>query len=72
MEHLLSSYQAYQEHLVGFFLITGVLGASVPRVIVYVALEIISIVLRAYTNSDAKYTTEKMTDEQVHETLDLT
>jgi len=55
-----------------FFLITGVLGASVPRVIVYVALEIISIVLRAYSNSDAKYTTEKMTDEQVHETLDLT
>ena len=55
-----------------FFLITGVLGASVPRVIVYVALEIISLVLRAYSNSDAKYTTEKMTDEQVHETLDLT
>lgn len=54
------------------FLITGVLGASVPRVIVYVALEIISLVLRAYSNSDAKYTTEKMTDEQVHETLDLT
>ena len=55
-----------------FFLITGVLGASVSRVIVYVALEIISLVLRAYSNSDAKYTTEKMTDEQVHETLDLT
>lgn len=55
-----------------FFLITGVLGVSVPRVITYVALEIISIVLRAYSNSDAKYTTEKMTDEQVHETLDLT
>ena len=55
-----------------FFLITGVLGASVPRVIIYVALEIISLVLRAYSNSDAKYTTEKMTDEQVHETLDLT
>ena len=55
-----------------FFLITGVLGASVPRVIVYMALEIISLVLRAYSNSESKYTTEKMTDEQVHETLDLT
>ena len=55
-----------------YFLITGVLGVSIPRVITYMALEIISIVLRAYSNSDAKYTTEKMTDEQVHETLDLT
>lgn len=55
-----------------FFLITGVLGLSATRVVIYVALEIISIVLRAYSNSDAKYTTEKMTDEQVHETLDLT
>lgn len=55
-----------------FFLITGVLELSATRVVIYVALEIISIVLRAYSNSDAKYTTEKMTDEQVHETLDLT
>lgn len=55
-----------------YFLISGVLGVSIPRVITYMALEIISIVLRAYSNSDAKYTTEKMTDEQVHETLDLT
>lgn len=55
-----------------FFLITGVLGLSATRVVIYVALEIISLVLRAYSNSDAKYTTEKMTDEQVHETLDLT
>ena len=55
-----------------YFLISGVLGVSIPRVITYMALEIISIVLRAYSNSDAKYTTKKMTDEQVHETLDLT
>lgn len=55
-----------------YFLISGVIGRSATRVFVYMALEIISIVLRAYSNSDAKYTTEKMTDEQVHETLDLT
>lgn len=55
-----------------YFLISGVIGRSATRVFVYMALEIISIVLRAYSNSDAKYTTEKMTDEQVHEILDLT
>lgn len=55
-----------------YFLISGVIGRSATRVFVYMALEIISIVLRAYSNSDAKYTTGKMTDEQVHETLDLT
>ena len=55
-----------------YFLITGVIGRSATRVFVYMALEIISIVLRAYSNSDAKYTTEKMTDEQVHEILNLT
>ena len=55
-----------------YFLISGVIGRSATRVFVYMALEIISIVLRAYSNSDAKYTTEKMTDEQVHEILNLT
>ena len=55
-----------------YFLISGVIGLSATRVFVYMALEIISIVLRVYSNSESKYTTEKMTDEQVHETLDLT
>ena len=55
-----------------YFLISGVINLSSTRIFIYMALEIISLVLRAYSNSESKYTTEKMTDEQVHETLDLT
>lgn len=55
-----------------YFFITAGLSASIPKFLTYLALEIISLVLRAYSNSESKYTTEKMTDEQVHETLDLT
>lgn len=55
-----------------YFLISGAIKVDMSRLVTYLALEIISLVLRAYSNSDAKYTTEKMTDEQVHETLDLT
>lgn len=55
-----------------YFLISGAIKVDMSRLVTYLALEIISLVLRAYSNSESKYTTEKMTNEQVHETLDLT
>ena len=54
-----------------YFLITGIF-VDASRLIIYLALELVSQVLRIYVINDSKYTTEKMTDAEVNEMLDLT